>query len=220
MSQPESGVNVLFQARFHVKTTMPDGQLTRRRFQSDSSRAVTAGWLTLQLPWLTALAACGRENAGSIEQYAQLTPAEGRAMRAFAEQIIPSGPEGPGAVELGAVTFIDRALGAAFFAASVPVVRAGLADLDARAHAAKRGAEFASLDAAQQIAIMRQIEHEPFFATARTLVLIGAFAEPSYGGNRGAAGWAMVGIDHRPSYAAPFGWYDAQAGAAVAAATT
>jgi hypothetical protein len=29
----------------------------------------------------------------------------------------------------------------------------------------------------------------------------------------------MVGIDHRPSYAAPFGWYDAQAGNTVAAAT-
>ncbi|HSQ32839.1 MAG TPA: gluconate 2-dehydrogenase subunit 3 family protein [Gemmatimonadaceae bacterium] len=199
---------------------MRDGQLTRRRFLSDSSRAATAGWLTLQLPWLTALAACSRDDNRSNEHYGQLTPAEGRAMRAFAEQIIPSGPDGPGAAELGAVTFVDRAFGAPFFAAGVPIVRAGLADLDARAHALKRGAEFASLGAAQQIAIMRQIEHEPFFATARTLVLIGAFAEPLYGGNRGAAGWAMVGIDHRPSYTAPFGWYDAQAGTAVAAAPT
>lgn len=199
---------------------MRDDQLTRRQFLSDSSRTATAGWLTLQLPWLTALAACGHKDTGSNEQYAQLTPAEARAMRAFAEQIIPSGPDGPGAVELGAVTFVDRALGAPFFAASVPIVRTGLADLDARAHALKRGVEFASLAASQQIAIMRQIEHEPFFATARTLVIIGTFAEPSYGGNRGAAGWAMVGIDHRPSYTAPFGWYDAQTGTAVAAATT
>jgi hypothetical protein len=199
---------------------MPDVQLTRRHFLSDSGRAATAGWLTLQLPWLTALAACTREASPSTERYAQLTPAEARAMRAFANQLIPSGPDGPGAVELGAVTFIDRALGTPFFAAGAPVVRAGLADLDARAHALKRGAEFASLGAAQQVAIMRRIEHEPFFATARTLVVIGTFAEPSYGGNRGAAGWAMVGIDHRPSYAAPFGWYDAREGAAVATATT
>ena len=198
---------------------MRDPQLTRRHFLSASGRTVTAGWLTLQLPWLSALAACTREDAGSSEQYAQLTPAEARAMRAFAEQIIPSGSDGPGAVELGAVTFIDRALGMPFFAASAPIVRAGLADLDARAHAVKRGAEFASLAAAQQTAIMRQIEHEPFFTMARTLVLIGAFAEPSYGGNRGGAGWTMVGIDHRPSYAAPFGWYDAQARSTVAAAT-
>lgn len=198
---------------------MRDAQLTRRHFLSASGQAATAGWLTLQLPWLSALAACAREDAGSSEGYARLTPAEARAMRAFAEQIIPSGSDGPGAVELGAVTFIDRALGMPFFAASAPTVRAGLADLDARAHAVKRGAEFASLAAAQQTAIMRQIEHESFFAMARTLVLIGAFAEPSYGGNRGGAGWTMVGIDHRPSYAAPFGWYDAQAGGTVAAAT-
>lgn len=198
---------------------MRDAQLTRRHFLSESGRAVTAGWLTLQLPWLSALAACAREDARSPEQYAQLTPAEARAMRAFAEQIIPSGSDGPGAVELGVVSVIDRALGMPFFATSAPIVRAGLADLDARADAVKRGAEFASLAAAQQIAIIRQIEHEPFFPTARTLVLIGAFAEPSYGGNRGAAGWTMVGIDHRPSYAAPFGWYDAQANSTVAATT-
>ena len=212
-------MRVLFWIRIRVITTMRDAQLTRRHFLSESGRAVTAGWLTLQLPWLGALAACAREDARSNEQFAQLTPAEARAMRAFAEQIIPSGSDGPGAVELGVVSFIDHALGMPFFATSAPVVRAGLADLDARAHAVKRGAEFASLAAAQQIAIMRQIEHEPFFATARTLVLVGAFAEPSYGGNRGAAGWTMVGIDHRPSYAAPFGWYDAQAGTTVAATT-
>ena len=50
----------------------------------------------------------------------------------------------------------------------------------------------------------------PFFAVARSLVVIGTFADPSYGGNRGGAGWKMVGIEHRSSYAAPFGWYDAQ----------
>ena len=195
---------------------MRDDQLTRRQFLSDSSRTATAGWLTLQLPWLTALAACGHKDTGSNEQYAQLTPAEARAMRAFAEQIIPSGPDGPGAVELGAVTFVDRALGAPFFAASVPIVRTGLADLDARAHALKRGVEFASLAASQQIAIMRQIEHGEFFATARKLVIFGTFADASHGGNRDGIGWSIIGMEHRPSYEAPFGWYDAAANATTA----
>jgi len=48
------------------------------------------------------------------------------------------------------------------------------------------------------------------FHTARTLVVIGTFADPSHGGNTGGAGWSMIGIDHQPSYEAPFGWYDAQ----------
>jgi hypothetical protein len=56
---------------------------------------------------------------------------------------------------------------------------------------------------------MREIETTPFFATARTLVVIGTFADPSYGGNRDGAGWTIIGIEHGASYTAPFGWYDA-----------
>lgn len=131
-------------------------------------------------------------------------------MRAFAAQILPTDEHGPGAEEAGAVHFIDRALSLPFFAASVPVIHAGLADLDARARKAGAPNGFASLSSDRQIAIMRQIEHEPFFTAARTLVVIGTFADPSYGGNRDGTGWRLVGIDHRPSYQAPFGWYDAQ----------
>ena len=69
-----------------------------------------------------------------------------------------------------------------------------------------------------QVAIIRRISNKPFFAQARTLVLIGTFADASYGGNHDGAGLAMIGIDHRPSYAAPFGWYDAQPAIAQTAA--
>lgn len=130
-------------------------------------------------------------------------------MQAFAAQIIPSDDATPGAEEAGAVYFVDRALGQPSFAASLPVIRDGLGDLDARARRlGVRG--FASLSSAQQIAVMREVEKTSFFTAARTLVLIGTFADPSYGGNRNGTGWAMMGMDHRPSYSAPFGWYDAQ----------
>jgi gluconate 2-dehydrogenase gamma chain len=183
-------------------------QPTRRAFLADSSRAVTAGWLSLHLPWVTALAACAREDARQEKPFVELTPAEGRAMRAFAARIIPSDDGTPGAEEAGAVYFVDRALGMPFFASSVRVVRAGLASLDERARAVDWRRRFASLSVEQQIAIIRQIEHEPFFAAARSLVVIGTFADPAYGGNKGGAGWKLVGIDHRPSYSAPYGWYD------------
>jgi len=94
----------------------------------------------------------------------------------------------------------------------VPVIRAGLADLDARARAVDGRGGFASLSRAHQTAIMRQIEHDPFFAPARALVVIGTFANPSYGGNRNGSGWMMIGMEHHPTYNAPFGWYDAQSG--------
>lgn len=195
---------------------MPIAHSTRRAFLADAGRAAAVLWLSLPLPWLASIEGCTREDLPTGGPYAGLTPAETKAMEAFAQQIIPPAPGAPGAVEFGAVRFVDRALGTPFFAASVPVMRAGLADLDARARALGGRRAFASLGAEQQAAILRQIERGDFFKAARTLVLIGTFADPSYGGNRGGAGWAMIGIDHRPSYTAPFGYYDAPARAASA----
>jgi len=192
--------------------SMSAAKLTRRDFLTDSSRAATASWLALHLPWLTALASCARTDAPADGAFITLTPAESRAMRAFAAQIIPSDDGSPGAEEAGAVHFVDRALGMPAFANSIAVIRTGLADLDVRAGHIDASKVFAALPGEQQIAIMRAIEHEPFFTAARALVVIGTFADPSYGGNKGGAGWMMIGIDHRPSYSAPFGWYDASLG--------
>lgn len=194
---------------------MPVTQSSRRAFLADAGRGATAAWLSLQLPWLASLEGCTPKGAEG-GPFAGLTPGETRAMEAFAAQILPSVPGAPGAAELGAVRFVDHALGQPFFAGSVPVVRAGLADLDARAQALGESRGFAALAGEQQLAILRQIEHGDFFKAARTLVVIGTFADPSYGGNRGGAGWVMIGVDHRPSYTAPFGYYDAQAGAGSA----
>ena len=132
-------------------------------------------------------------------------------MRAFAAQIIPSDDGTPGAAEAGAVNFIESALARPLFADTVPIIRSGVADLDARARVVSEGErDFASLSATHQVAIMRDIEHGPFFPVARTLVVVGTFADPSYGGNKDGIGWAILGIDHRPIYRPPFGWYDAQ----------
>jgi gluconate 2-dehydrogenase gamma chain len=186
------------------------GHQTRRDFLSGSSRTATAGWLALQLPWLAALAGCARDDAATGGAFTHLSPAEARTMRALAAQILPSDDEVPGAEEAGAVYFVDRALGMPFFADKVSLIRSGLADLDARAKAFDAHGGFASLSGSQQVAILQRIEGDPFFAAARTLVVIGTLADPSYGGNRDAAGWTMIGMQHQPSYAAPFGWYDAQ----------
>lgn len=183
--------------------------VTRREFVAHSSQALTAGWLSFQLPWVAVLAECARDDASKRAPFLHFTSAEGRVMQAFAAQIIPSDDGTAGAEELGAAYFVDRALGTPEFSPNLPLLRAGLEDLDAHARAAGERAGFASLDSRRQVAIMRKVVHTPFFAAARTLVVIGAFADSSRGGNKGGAGWAMIGIDHRPSYAAPFGWYDA-----------
>ena len=181
---------------------------TRRAFVADVVRAASGSWLAGQLPLFATLAACARDDARTGAPFARLTPAEGRTMRAFAACIIPSAPGVPGAEEAGAAHFVDRALGTAFFADALADVRAGLADLDARATGMGAMRGFASLPEPRQVALLRRIEHEPFFDTARTLVVIGTFADPTHGGNRGETGWKLLQIEHRPSFAAPFGWYD------------
>ena len=193
-------------------------QPTRRDFLADSSRGAAGFWLALELPFLASLAACAREDARIARPLAVLSTTQGRAMRAFAAQIIPSDDGSPGAEEAGAVHFVDRALGRPPFDGSATIIRAGLDGLDTRARSVESRADFAALPAAQQIAIMRDVEREPYFATARLLVVLGTFADPKYGGNLGGVGWTMLGLDHRPTYTAPFGWYDAQEAAASAEA--
>ncbi|MEO5815806.1 MAG: gluconate 2-dehydrogenase subunit 3 family protein [Gemmatimonadaceae bacterium] len=185
---------------------MTIARTTRRDFLLDLTRAAAASALALQLPMLSTLAGC----ADDTRHFVRLTPAEARAIRAFAAQILPSEVGSPGAEEAGVVYFVDRAFGDPHFADVVPVVRVGLADLDARARDIGTRHVFASLSAENQAAIMDRVVGSPFFAAARTLVVTGAFADASYGGNRGGAGMTIMGMEHRSSYSAPFGWYDAQ----------
>jgi len=130
-------------------------------------------------------------------------------MRALATCILPSEDGRPGAAEADAVTFITRAMQRPGFADTTRVLRVGLADLDARAVAlgARRG--FADLAAARQSALLHEVEDTPFFTTARTLMVVGTFADPRHGGNRGRAGWQLADMEPRDHYQAPFGWYDA-----------
>jgi hypothetical protein len=181
--------------------------LSRRGFLAGAARVAAAGWLTAELDLLTA---CARDTSRGARVFKHLSAAEGRALNAFAAQIIPAGYGAPGAVDAGAAYFVDRAIDMAFFAQQSAVVRSGLAELDSRAHAVGHSRDFASASDAEQIAIMRAIESTAFFSSTRTLIVIGTFADPKYGGNRDGAGWALLGIEHRPSYTAPFGWYDSR----------
>lgn len=182
--------------------------LSRRGFLIDAARIAAAGLLIAELQLLSS---CGRDESRTDSSFAHLTDAEARTLRAFAAQIIPACDGAPGARESGAAHFVDRAFGMPLYAQSTTVIRSGLADLDARARSALDRRDFASATGAEQIAIMRAIESTPFFANTRTLVIIGTFADPSYGGNRAGAGWALLDLEHRPTFSAPYGWYDAHA---------
>lgn len=120
-----------------------------------------------------------------------LTAAEAATLEAIAARLIPTDGNGPGAAEARAARYIDRALGGAL-ADAREAYRAGLAAVDAYARASK-SAPFAQLSAADQDAILVQMESTPFFNLVRTHTIQGTFGDPYYGGNANFAGWDLIG---------------------------
>ena len=130
-------------------------------------------------------------------------------IEALAAQIIPS-TGGPGAREAGVIYFIDRAL-STFAADDLATYRAGMAELQQkRQELFPDSTTIASLTSEQQIALIRTIEASSFFDLLRTHTVLGFLGDPSYGGNRGKAGWNQIGFEDRMAYQPPFGFYDAQ----------
>lgn len=178
---------------------------SRRAFLRASGSLAGGSWLALQFPGLLAAAeaAAAARHAGA--GFLHLAAAEAAALEAVAARIIPS-DETPGAGETGVIYFIDQALGG-FMAEAADELRRGIESLDGLA--APAGRPFADLDAEAQDTILRGIDATPFFGLMQFLTVAGMFSLPSHGGNRGYAGWKLLGFEHRHGWAPPFGFYDA-----------
>ena len=169
-----------------------------------------AALLALQAPLLASLGACARDAALRDEPFTFLTAAQGRAMLAVADRIIPAVDDLPGAKEAGAAHFVDLALGGPL-AEVKPIVLDGLADLDKRARAlGGRAQSFAELAPDAQEAQLHAVEKTPFFGVAYMLVVMGTLSDPKYGANRDGTGWRLTEIQHAPRWQPPFGYYDAE----------
>lgn len=127
---------------------------------------------------------------------------EARTAAALFERLFPADEHSPGAIELGVVTYIDRALAGAY-RDKVEVYRVGLAALDQDARQ-RFGAPFANCDTAQQDTLIGELEQgrlpdfrapdqHDFFAMLRLHLQEGLFADPAYGGNRDKQGWRLLG---------------------------
>lgn len=130
--------------------------------------------------------------------YEQLTADEAELLQAIAGQLIPTDEHGPGAVEAGAVSYIDRALGGAL-SSFRSAYRSGLAAFD-RYCRSSRGAPFTELSHVDQISMLIDLETSigtsnsgDFFGMVRSHVLQGTFGDPHYGGNQNFVGWDLIG---------------------------
>ena len=131
-----------------------------------------------------------------------LTPGEADTVAAFVDRLIPPDANGPGAVDAGVVTFIDRALGGALrfnqaeYSANLPA-------LDSLAQSTY-GAVFKSLTAPQKDALLTRMaantapgftpDSRTFFNLVREHTLQGMFGDPYWGGNKSSIGWKLMGF--------------------------
>ena len=134
-----------------------------------------------------------------------LTARETEILSAMVDRLIPSDELGPGALEAGALRFIDRALSEAE-SDSAGAYRSGLAALDRYSHYS-RGAAFVELSATDQDSVLIDLQtggatganvgfvgsSGSFFNMVKSHTWQGTFGDPHYGGNVDFIGWDLLG---------------------------
>src|SRR5215210_6152635 len=131
-----------------------------------------------------------------------LTPYEAETAAAVFERLFPTDENGPGAIGIGVLTYLDRALAGAY-QDKADTYRLGLAALDlaARRHS---GIPFAECSAEVQDALIAELEEgvlpnfrappqHDFIEMLRAHLQEGLFADPAHGGNRNKLGWKLLG---------------------------
>ncbi|HWE52111.1 MAG TPA: gluconate 2-dehydrogenase subunit 3 family protein [Bryobacteraceae bacterium] len=130
-----------------------------------------------------------------------LTADQFKLLDAFTDRLIPKDENGPGASECGAAHYIDRQL-ADYLAGEKANFVQGLAAVDAFAQQSQ-GKPFVDLTPEAKDAVLTAMDSgsatgftlnsRTFFNRVRRLTLEGTFSDPYYGGNKGFAGWDLIG---------------------------
>src|SRR2546421_5171626 len=127
---------------------------------------------------------------------------EAQIAAAVFERLFPADESGPGAIEMGIVTYLDRALAGAY-QDKAELYRLGLAALD-RVARERYEISFVDCSPEQQDNLLADLERSmlpdfrvpsqrDFFDMLRAHLQEGLFADPAYGGNRNKRGWKFLG---------------------------
>jgi gluconate 2-dehydrogenase gamma chain len=151
-------------------------------------------------------------------QLRTFTPAEAHTLEAVLERLLPSDATGPGAKEAKLLRYIDWSLAGDLHMFAAPYGGA-IAAIDAYSQA-KWGGPFARLSAAQQDAVLTDMESNvatgfvpnsmAVFMMIRGHAVEGMFGDPAHGGNVGFVGWKLV---HFPGPRFVVGAHDQEVGA-------
>lgn len=134
-----------------------------------------------------------------------LNPDQWRLIRTVQDHLLPSEPDAPGASDIDATAYLDRALGDARFDPEVKAfVLNGVGWLEDLAVEQERRS-FHAIEPARREELLRQIAGsragENWLSTLVGYTLEALLADPLYGGNPGGIGWRW--LDHDPGQPRP-----------------
>jgi gluconate 2-dehydrogenase gamma chain len=139
-------------------------------------------------------------NAPLTSSHVTLTDEEYDAMAAACERMLPR-DEDPGAGDLGVPGYLDRALSDPRMSHVKDDFVRGLNALMRRAQGQHKK-PFPQLPPEAQDTLLTLFKNSPkgsgeahFYELLVVLTMEGAFSDPSYGGNRGRKGWALIGFE-------------------------
>lgn len=134
---------------------------------------------------------------------------EADTVEALVSRILPGSPEDPGAREAGVLTYIDRALSGTY-SRWQRAYREGVRTINVYTRQRYEGKKFFELSEEDQDEVLGALEEdsvpgfgeesggtsgsEAFFTMIWAHTVEGMFSDPSYGGNRGASGWKLIGF--------------------------
>lgn len=188
---------------------MDSDLVSRRHFLLTSSAAALAPLLTRNSTH--ALMTVYRQATSASPPAGFFTPEQLTVIEAVSNRVFPAVDGMPNAAAMHAPQFIDQVVQRLFVEAQKPYVE-GIKTLEVatkKLHPRAKG--FASLDEAQQDAVLATIEKTPFFGMLSAHTVIACFADEKYGGNFEASGWKLIGLEHSGAFQPPFGYYDREA---------
>jgi gluconate 2-dehydrogenase gamma chain len=174
--------------------------LSRRTFIKRTGAVAGGVALLGSLPAAMGQAAAGTKTGGGA-----LSGGEMKTLEALLAQLMPKDSLGPGAVELGVPQYISGSL-ADSYKPLLPTYKNFLSTLDKAAGSA--GADsFEDLSGGAQVKLLEEVESgkapgvpaaakaeaEAAFPLVLEHMREGMFGDPMYGGNKGLAGWELIG---------------------------
>ena len=137
-----------------------------------------------------------------------LTVEEAKTLEAICGQIIPEDQD-PGAIQAGAVNYIDRQL-VGHLKRHQKAYRQGLIGVD-QSSLTLQGGKFRDLSAEKQLLVLQALEKgeapgevwkqrssKAFFALVVDHTMQGFYGDPRHGGNRDAVSWKMLDLPYPP----------------------